>query len=148
MSDQILAQLNIAKLSYPLESAELKDFVDNLDLINSLAEKSDGFIWRLQTEAGNATDIDVFAPDIIVNISTWRDVDALKHFVYKTIHAQFIKRRHEWFTKIESHVVLWWIPTGTQPTVAEAKYKLNTLTQNGPSVEAFDLKDVFLPENH
>lgn len=144
MSDYILAQLNIAKLAYPLESPELTDFVDNLDLINSLAENSDGFIWRLQTPAGNATDIDVFGPNIIVNMSTWRDVDALKHFVYNTVHKQFIKRRQEWFTTIESHVVLWWIPTGTEPTVEEAKQKLNLLAENGPSVGAFDLAEIFL----
>ena len=104
MPDQQLAQLNIASLAYPLDSPELKDFVDNLDLINSLAERSDGFVWRLQTPAGNATDIDAatfkdFGDDIIVNMSTWRDVESLRKFVYKTVHVRFLKRRAEWFAK-------------------------------------------------
>jgi len=100
MADLQLAQLNIANLAYPLDSPELKDFVDNLDFINSLAERSDGFVWRLQTPAGNATDIDAamfkhFGDNIIVNMSTWRDAESLKHFVYKTVHARLVVFRIE-----------------------------------------------------
>ncbi len=145
MSKYILAQLNIAKPAYPLDSPELREFVDNLDLINSLAERSDGFIWRLQTEAGNATEIDAFGPDFIVNMSTWRDVDSLQKFVYKTIHAQFIKRRHEWFSKIDSHMVLWWIPDGIEPTVEEARCKLDKISRSGSSIDAFDFSNIFNP---
>lgn len=143
MPEKILAQLNIARLAYPLDSPQLKDFVDNLDLVNSLAEKSDGFIWRLQTETGTATDIDVFGQNIIVNMSTWRDVDALKHFVFNTVHAQFIKRKHEWFSEVETHMVLWWIPAGTEPTLEQARQKLHLLNQNGASADAFDFKNLY-----
>jgi len=139
MHPYILAQLNIATLSFPLDSPELKDFVDNLDLVNSLAEKSEGFIWRLQTDEGNATAIDAFGPDTIINMSTWRDVDTLKRFVYKTIHSQFIARRREWFKEIDPHMVLWWITAGTQPTIEEAVQKLSLLATQGPCKMAFDL---------
>lgn len=142
MPDQHLAQLNIAKLAYPIDSPQLKGFVDNLDLINSLAERSDGFIWRLQTPAGNATEIDYFGSDTIVNMSTWRDVESLKHFVYKTIHAQFIQRREEWFTKLETYTVLWWIPSDTTPTVEEAHSKLTLLEKHGPTKDAFTLESI------
>ena len=148
MPDQQLAQLNIASLAYPLDSPELKDFVDNLDLINSLAERSDGFVWRLQTPAGNATDIDAatfkdFGDDIIVNMSTWRDVESLRKFVYKTVHVRFLKRRAEWFAKMKTHSVLWWIPAGTTPTLEEAHTKLQLLDKNGATKDAFSLDQVF-----
>ena len=143
MQDFALAQLNIAKLAYPLDSPQLKDFVDNLDLINTLAERSDGFIWRLQTPAGDATEIDFFGPDIIVNMSVWRDAASLKHFVYNTVHKQFLNRREEWFTDVKTHSVLWWLPGGVKPTIEEASEKLNTLNQNGATKDAFNLENLF-----
>ena len=75
MSNYVLAQLNIAQLSAPIDSPQLHDFIDNLDRINLLAEQSPGFVWRLQTEDGDATGIDYFGADKIVNMSVWRDVD-------------------------------------------------------------------------
>ena len=148
MPDYQLAQLNIANLAYPLDSPELKDFVDNIDFINSLAERSDGFVWRLQTPAGNATDADAaifkdFGDDIIVNMSTWRDAQSLKHFVYKTVHARFLKRRAEWFVEMKTYSVLWWIPAGAIPTVDEACEKLRLLESKGASKEAFPIDQIF-----
>ena len=148
MPDYHLAQLNIANLAYPLDSPELKDFVDNLDFINSLAERSDGFVWRLQTLAGNATEVDAaifkhFGDDVIVNMSTWRDAQSLTHFVFKTVHARFIKRRAEWFSEMKTYSVLWWIPAGTIPTVEEAYAKLRLLENNGPSIAAFPIDQIF-----
>jgi len=143
MADYELAQLNLASLAYPLDSPELKDFVDNLDLINSLAERSDGFVWRLQTPAGDATDIDYFGQDIIVNMSTWRDVHSLRHFVYKTVHVQFLNRRAEWFSEMKTYAVLWWIPKGIRPTVEDAQKKLQLFEANGPTEAAFSLAQPF-----
>lgn len=138
-----LAQLNIAKLLHPLDSPYLQDFVDNLDRINALAESSDGFVWRLQSDSGNATDIDYFGPDMIVNMSTWADAKALHHFVYRTAHAQFIKRRKEWFDELKFYNVLWWVPTGTEPTIEEAHKRLQLLEEHGPTEQAFLLSHLF-----
>lgn len=145
MAHYELAQLNLASLAYPLDSPELKGFVDNLDLINSLAERSEGFVWRLQTPAGDATGIDYFGKDIIVNMSTWRDVPSLKHFVYKTVHVQFLKRRAEWFSEMKTYSVLWWIPQGIRPTVEQAHEKLQLLEAIGPTEAAFSLIQPFAP---
>jgi hypothetical protein len=113
MSSYHLAQLNIAKMKYPAEAPEMADFMNNLDRINALADQSPGFIWRLQTEEGDATGIDFFGPDILVNMSVWKDSKSLHEYVYRTSHAQIMSRRKEWFERFEnSYTVLWWIPEG------------------------------------
>ena len=98
MIEYELAQLNIALMPYPFESPYMKDFVDNLDRINLLAEDSDGFVWRLQTEDGSATDKLPFGDEYLVNISVWRDIDALRSFVFSSRHVEIMRRRSEWFT--------------------------------------------------
>lgn len=55
-----LAQLNIARMLAPIDSPVMADFVANLDRINQLAEKSDGFVWRLKDDTNNATSIRIF----------------------------------------------------------------------------------------
>lgn len=145
MTHYHLAQLNIAQLIAPLDSPELKDFVDNLERINALAEQSPGFVWRLQTEAGDATAIEhPFADDMIVNMSVWEDVESLHQFVYKTAHAPIMSRRREWFQRMtKAYMVLWWIPAGHEPTLLEAKQRLDLLQQQGPTAQAFTFKKAF-----
>ena len=140
-----LAQINIAKLAAPLDSPQLKDFVDNLDPVNQLAESASGFIWRLQDEAGDATHIKAFDdPDIIINMSTWTDVESLKQFMFKTVHRDFMRRKREWFIPAtQSTYALWWVPAGHQPSVEEAVERLNHLRDNGLSAYAFDFREVF-----
>ncbi len=137
-----LAQLNIAKVRYDLESPQMADFVNNLEPINAIAEKSTGFIWRLQDESGDATNIDVENnPDIIVNMSVWDSVESLKIFMFKTHHIDFLKRKKEWFVPLDNaSYVLWWIPVGHIPTVQEAMSKLEYLRQHGESQQAFSFK--------
>jgi hypothetical protein len=137
-----IAQLNIAKMLGPIDSPIMADFVNNLEGINALAEESDGFIWRLTGEEDNATAIQVFDDmSIIINMSVWRDVDALKNYVYKTAHAEIMKRKKEWFSKMDSmHMVLWNIPEGHIPSPAEAKERLAYLNENGESDYAFTFK--------
>jgi hypothetical protein len=137
-----IAQLNIAKMLGPIDSPIMADFVNNLEGINALAEESDGFIWRLTGEEDNATAIQVFDDmSIIINMSVWRDVDALKNYVYKTAHAEIMKRKKEWFSKMDSmHMVLWNIPEGNIPSPAEAKERLAYLNENGESDYAFTFK--------
>ena len=97
-----LAQVNIAALKYPLDDPRVADFARNLDRVNGIAERSDGFVWRLQDESGDATDIRAFDdPTIVINMSVWRDQECLEHFVWKTVHKQFYHRRAEWFSVME-----------------------------------------------
>ncbi|MBQ4852372.1 DUF3291 domain-containing protein [Pseudoalteromonas sp. MMG012] len=140
-----LAQLNIAKAKYALESENMADFVDNLEPVNHLADLSEGFIWRLQDETGDATQIKAFSdPKIILNMSVWASTDALKHFMFKTHHKSFLSRKKEWFHQLpEQSYVLWWIPTGHIPTVEEAVDKLMYLRKNGDTPYAFTFKSLF-----
>jgi hypothetical protein len=139
-----LAQLNIARLAYPLESPEMRDFVLALNAINLLAEESPGFVWRLKGEGNNATDVQMFGdPSLIVNISVWTDLDSLKHFMYQSGHAHYLKRRREWFVPLEqAGTVLWWVADGHIPSVAEAQAKLEHLRTHGSTPEAFGLNQV------
>ncbi|SHH42632.1 DUF3291 domain-containing protein [Massilia sp. CF038] len=144
MSRYRLAQLNIARMQDAIDSPLMADFVANLDRINALAEQSPGFVWRLQTEEGNATALSPLGHNEIVNMSVWDDVAALNHYVYKTAHVEIMKRRKEWFERIaEAYVVLWWIPYGHRPTVDEAIARLRTLRAHGPTAQAFTFKQAF-----
>ena len=139
MNPYHLAQVNIAKAQGAMDSEIMKGFAGRLDEINCLAEKSSGFVWRLQTQDGDATSIQAFEdPSIIVNMSVWEDIESLKKFVYKSTHIELIQDREAWFDKMQSvHQVLWWIPAGHIPAVNEGKEKLEYLQRNGPSKEAF-----------
>ena len=142
-----LAQLNIARVLAPLESPMMQEFVDNLGPINTIAENSPGYIWRLQDDSGDATSIEVFDdPLIIVNMSVWESVESLKDFMFKTHHLTFLKRKAEWFGKMqEPNHVLWWIEKGTIPTVQEAKRRLIHLREHGDSAYAFSFRNLYPP---
>ncbi len=135
-----LAQINIARPLAPLDSPQLAEFMAMLDPINALAESAPGFVWRLAGDGGNATDIRVDDPSIVVNMSVWETPEQLFDFVYKTQHTKVMARRREWFERMAIFAVLWWIPAGHVPTVAEAMGKLALLEANGPSPEAFTFK--------
>ena len=137
-----LAQLNVAKARYPLDHPNIKDFVDNLDKVNGIAESSDGFVWRLKEESGNATNIKVFAdPNMIVNMSVWQDITSLKNFMFATQHRDFMARKKEWFEPLkQASYVLWWIADQHQPTLQEALERLEHLRAHGESDYAFSFK--------
>ena len=144
MSDWQLAQLNIAQLKAPIDSPELADFVANLNRINTLAEQSAGFIWRLidDDSSGDAMD-QPFGDDMIVNMSVWASVESLHDYVYKTAHAEIMSRRREWFNRIQSvYAVLWWVPFGHQPDLHEAHQRLSLIQKDGPGPNAFTFKQV------
>ncbi len=144
MSSYQLAQLNIAELKFPLDSPEVSDFVNNLERINQLAENSEGFMWRLQTEEGDATNIDFFGKDSIVNMSVRENIEHLHNYVYRTAHVEIMSRKKEWFQNMhEAHMVLWWIQEGHIPSVEEADLKLQKLRTMGPTREAFTFKKAF-----
>ncbi|WP_432028407.1 DUF3291 domain-containing protein [Streptomyces sp. 1222.5] len=142
-----LAQVNIARLKYPLDSPQLKDFVDGLDPVNAAADGSRGFVWRLQGDSGNATDVPVLGDEwLIVNMSVWRDTDALTAFMYQGLHRELLSRRREWFERLaEAVTALWWVLAGHRPTVAEAEERLLHLRAHGPTPYAFTLRTSFPP---
>jgi len=140
-----LAQLNIAVLKAPLESPVMADFVANLDRINALAEAAPGFVWRLQTEEGDATALRPLGDNVLVNMSVWQDVASLNRYVYKSAHVEVMRRRKEWFERLaEAHLVLWWVPRGHRPTIEEASGRLELLRTHGPTPRAFSFRSAFL----
>ena len=140
-----LAQLNIARMLFPLESPELADFVNNLDRINELADSSEGFVWRLMGDGNDATSLRPFDDEmIIVNMSVWQNLERLKDYVYKSAHTNILKRRAEWFEKVrDAMVVMWWVPVDHEPTVQEARERLEHLRMNGSSEFAFSFREAF-----
>lgn len=144
MSAFELAQLNIAAMKAPLESPVMADFAANLDRINALADAAPGFVWRLQDEDGNATALRPFGADMLVNLSVWRDVESLQAYVYQSAHVDIMRRRREWFERMdEASMVLWWVAAGHRPREQEAKERLDHLRRHGPTATAFTFRDPF-----
>jgi hypothetical protein len=137
-----LAQVNVARSLAPLNSPRLAEFVANLVPINALADASPGFVWRLQTEAGDATALRVLDGEWLVNLSVWESLESLRAFVYRSAHADVLRRRQEWFERsAEPYLALWWIEAGSIPTLADAEERLLMLRADGPSSRAFRLKE-------
>ena len=135
-----LAQLNIAKLHHPMDDPRTADFVNALPIVNGAGEQSDGYVWRLQSEGGDATDIQVFEdPLIIVNLTVWESLDALKAFAYRGVHRDFFRRRAEWFVEGSTRTALWWVPAGVLPTIADARRRLDFIEIFGSSPYAFTI---------
>ncbi|NEB75491.1 DUF3291 domain-containing protein [Streptomyces sp. SID14478] len=147
MTTYELAQVNIGRLTAPLDTPELKDFTDNLEPVNATADAADGFVWRLQGDSGDATDLRIYDDEwLLVNMSVWRDHDALKAFMYAGTHRELLARRREFFERLsEAVTALWWVPAGHRPTVAEAEQRLTHLREHGPTPYAFSLRRQFSP---
>ena len=143
-----LAQINVGRIVAPIDDPQLADFVARLDDINALADHSPGFIWRLQSESGNATDIEVSDdPNFIVNMSVWENLEALFNYVYKSDHLAVMAQRRKWFEKPSgAFMALWWRPAGTPPTVEEGLARVARLDRLGPTSEAFTFKVAFGPD--
>ena len=149
MSKYQLAQVNIGRVRAPLEDPRMAGFVNRLEDLNALADASPGFVWRLQTPAGNATYLRPYENDdrILINMSVWENFEALKHYVYRTAHAELLRHRQEWFEMFSgSYLALWWVPVGHRPGVDEATKRLAHLERNGPTQFAFNFKSAFPPD--
>jgi hypothetical protein len=142
-----LAQVNIGRVRASLTDPLMAGFVAGLEPINALADSSPGFVWRLQTEAGDATALRPYHDDrLLINLSVWENLEALKAFVYLTHHVDFIRQRESWFERLDSYwLALWWIPPGKAPTIEEAKVRLDHLRAHGESPFAFTFKRAFPP---
>ena len=144
-----LAQINVARLVAPMEDPRIDDFRLGLDRVNALAEASPGFVWRLQDDSGNATNIKpTDDPLFIVNLTVWESIEALQDFTYRTAHAELLRRRREFFEPASGRpsVCLWWIPAGTIPTVDDGLTRLAALERDGPTPFAFTFRQRFDPE--
>ena len=140
-----LAQLNVAKMRGAADSELMASFMEQLDDVNAVADGAPGFVWRLQTEDGDATSIQAFDDDrILVNMSVWESMQALRDYAYAGRHLEVLRDRREWFEGYGGpYQVLWWVPAGHVPTVDEAKRKLAYLEAHGPSSEAFTFQQPF-----
>ena len=142
-----LAQANIGRTRAPLDDPIMEGFRTQLDPINAIADRTPGFVWRLQTEDGNAMAIRPYADErMAINMSVWESLDALQRFVYKSAHVGPLRDRKQWFEPIEGPIqVLWWVPAGHIPTVEEAKDRLQRLKEHGPTQAAFTFRASFPP---
>ena len=144
MSYQV-AQINIGKLLAPIDDPKIAEFVAQLDSINALAESSPGFVWRLQSDGGNATDIPFNDdPLVIVNMSVWQSTQALKEFVYRSKHLTVFRDRAKWFEKATlPYYCLWWVREGHRPTVAEGRERIELYRKHGATPESFWFSEEF-----
>lgn len=142
-----LAQFNIARIRYPLDDPRMAEFVDNVARVNALADGIKGFVWRLADVSGNAMGMQVYDdPRVLPNLTMWENVEALERFVWKTVHSRFFGRRAEWFEHTETPLVLWHVPVGHRPSMAEGVERLEYLKTHGPSDYVSGWSDI--PEAH
>jgi hypothetical protein len=143
-----IAQVNIGRMRGSLDDPVMAEFVARLAEINALADGSHGFVWRLQTSEGNATYLRPYDDDrILFNLSVWETVEDLRDYVYRSAHAEVLRRRADWFEKFgRPAVALWWIPTGHLPSIDEAKKRLAHLQEQGPTAFAFTFRALFPPD--
>lgn len=134
-----LAQFNIGRLRYGLDDPRVADFVNGVDVLNRIAGRSAGFVWKYETGAGGVVDEQVDGDDrTVVNMTVWEDADALRAFTFKTLHKHFYERRGEWFDALDrAHFVMWNVAPGHEPSLAEGQERLDHLRRNGDSDYAF-----------
>ena len=145
-----IAQVNIGRVKAPIEDPLMSGFTRRLNEINALADRSPGFIWRLQTSEGNATYFRPYPEDdrILVNMSVWETIEELRHYVYKTAHAEMLRQREMWFERfVGMYMALWWVPAGHRPGIDEAVKRLAHLEKYGPTQFAFTFKTTFQPDD-
>ena len=140
-----IAQLNIARLRADRDDPVVAEFFAAIDPINAIADVSPGFVWRLQDESGDATGIRLWDDDrLIVNMSVWSSIAALEDYVYRSAHVGVMRRRREWFDRLEQrYLVLWWVPGGHIPSIDEAKARLEHLEAHGPTPTAFTYRQAY-----
>ena len=134
-----LAQINIGRLVAPLDDPKIAEFVAQLEPVNALADGAPGFVWRLKSESGNATDVPYNDdPFVIVNMSVWESIEALRDFAYRSDHVKVLRDRAKWFEKMDKpNYCLWWVPAGHVPSVAEGRERLEHYQKHGATLYSF-----------
>ena len=142
-----IAQVNIAHMLAPLSDPIMAGFVAQLNAVNAFADASPGFIWRFQTDGGNATDVRAYDDELILfNMSVWASLSDLSNYVYasESVHRPVMKQRRQWFQRFDGpYMALWWVPQNHIPTVEEAKERLEYLRAHGETSYAFSFKKPF-----
>ncbi len=140
-----LAQINVATAQFATDDPRMDGFMSRLDGVNALADSQPGFVWRLQSDSGNATDIDAGGgPLFLVNMSVWESLESLSDFVYTSVHRDVMIRRGEWFERpSRAYQALWWVEAGRIPCVEEGLERLALLDEQGPSPQAFSFARSF-----
>ena len=134
-----LAELNVGRLVAPTDDLRVREFMDNLDLINGLGKQMPGFVWMMEGSGKGNTDAGIGGdPQFVANLTVWEDVESLERFVWGTVHRQFYDRRETWFEVMrDMHFVMWWVPEGHQPTLEEALDRLARRQREGDTDDAF-----------
>lgn len=138
-----LAELNWGVLKHDWDDPRVSGFTQAIEAVNAVAARSPGFIWRLDNEAMEAEQLDEAGafgghPRVASTLSVWRDAESLRSFVFDTVHKRFLNRGAEWFEPDQrAFMVLWWVPAGTRPTVAEGLDRHRHCSRHGDSDHAF-----------
>ncbi|MEU4421406.1 DUF3291 domain-containing protein [Actinoplanes sp. NPDC024001] len=140
-----LAQINFARLRAPLDDPSMAEFVEGLALMNALADRSPGFVWRMVGDGGDGTIAAPADPLEIYTLSVWESVEHLRAYAYQSEHLDYLRRRREWFEphSTRTPLVLWWVPAGHLPGFAEGAARLELLAAEGPGPEAFTFRQSF-----
>ena len=156
MAGHELAQFNVARALEPIDHPVLGGFAESLEPVNRLADEAPGVVWRLADEAGTSIGYRVDSIDsddddddddqMLINLSVWSDVDALRTFTYDGAHRDVFRKRRAWFeAAVNRQLVLWWVPIGHRPSLEEAADRLDRLREHGPTAEAFTFATPFPP---
>ncbi len=130
-----LAQYNVATLKHPLDHPEIAGFVALLDEVNAAAEASPGFVWRHGIDSRDPDSSVYDDPLVLVNASVWESFAHLREYAYRGLHRDVFRRRQEWF--VSSGAVMWYLPAGSIPTLAECVARLEFLRRHGPTPYGF-----------
>jgi len=140
-----IAQINVGRLVASLDDPRIADFLAQLAPVNALADEAPGFVWRLQSSSGNATDVAYSDdPRMIVNMSVWESLAALREYTYAAPHMKVFRERARWFEKLDKpHYCLWWVPAGHVPGVDEGRQRLEHYQRHGATPFAFWFSQCF-----
>ena len=141
-TDHHLAEFNWGILRYDWGDPRIAEFETNLDRVNAVAARTDGFIWQMPSEQMESAQLDPAGPfggnpRLASTLSVWRDPESLKHFVWNTLHQKFLRRGPEWFADQPLRLVMWWVPIGERPTIEDAVRRLEILKEQGDGPTAF-----------
>jgi len=134
-----IAELNIARMRYPLDDPRMDEFRRALDTVNLLADRSPGFVWRYTDESGNATDTHISDDPLwLVNMSVWKTAETLEAYVWQTLHKRVYNNKGRWLEPPKApHFVMWPVALGVTPSLDEGLSRLEHIRTHGPSDHAF-----------
>jgi hypothetical protein len=109
-----LAQANAAQMKGSLSCPIMEGMASQIQRINTLAESSAGFVWRIPSATNEQLNPIVdylhgIEPErIFFNMSVWESVEALRQFTFESLHRSLLHRKVEWIIPSEddSYVLL------------------------------------------